>query len=355
MPRPRLRRTLAALTLLPVLLAACTTATPDEVAPAPDAPEAPAGPVDAEGPLVVYSGRSEDLVGPLLAEFSATTGIELEVRYGDTAELAAAILAEGAASPADVFFGQDAGALGALEAAERFAELPAETLELVDPAYRSAAGRWVGVTGRVRVLAHSADLSDDELPDSVTELTDPRWRGRVGWAPTNASFQAFVTALRLLEGEDVARAWLEGMIANDVQPYEKNTAIVEAVARGEIDLGLTNHYYLLRYLAEDPAYPVVNRFLPSDVGGLVNVAGVGVLSTSARPNAARALVAHLLSEEVQRGFAAAAAAEYPLRFGVEAASALPSLEALAPPALDLGRLEDLAGTLELLREVGALD
>ncbi|MEY3020655.1 MAG: hypothetical protein RLZZ272_1639 [Actinomycetota bacterium] len=341
---------------LPVLLVACGEAVDGPTAPTTSAPDASAGGgADADGPLVVYSGRSEDLVGPILEGFAAMTGRELEVRYGDTAELAAAILAEGDASPADVFFGQDAGALGALEAAGRFAELDAETLGLVDPAYRSSAGRWVGVTGRARVLVHAPDLAAADLPDSVGELTDPVWRGRVGWAPTNASFQAFVTALRLLEGEDAARAWVEGMLANDVQVYEKNTAIVEAVGRGEIDLGLTNHYYLLRYLAEDPDYPAVNRFLPGDVGGLVNVAGVGVLSTSERPTGAAELVAHLLSEEVQRSFAGAAAGEYPMRAGVEASDRLPTLVELAPPALDLGRLEDLEGTLALLREVGALD
>lgn len=361
MPRSRhhRRHVAASLVVLAVLLAACG-GTSQEVAPPTSDPEAPAeapaeAPVDADGALVVYSGRSEDLVGPILAGFTAASGIELEVRYGDTAELAAAILAEGEASPADVFFGQDAGALGALEAAGRFAELPADVLALVAPEYRSAEGRWVGVTGRARVLVHSPALTEEELPDSVTELTDPVWRGRIGWAPTNASFQAFVTALRLLEGEDAARAWLEGMLANDVQVYEKNTAIVEAVARGEIDLGLTNHYYLLRYLAEDPDYPAVNRYLPGDVGGLVNLAGVGVLSGSARPAGAGELVAFLLSEEVQRTFAGAAATEYPLRAGIEPPPSLPTIAELAPPALDLGRLEDLEGTLTLLREVGALD
>jgi iron(III) transport system substrate-binding protein len=137
------------------------------------------------------------------------------------------------------------------------------------------------VTGRVRVLAYNTDtLSEDDLPDSVLDLTDPAWSGRVGWAPTNGSFQAFVTALRLTEGEDVAREWLEGMLANDVVPFENNTGIVEGVARGEVEVGLVNHYYLYRFLAEDPDFNVANHYLPGDVGGLVNVAGIGVLDTS---------------------------------------------------------------------------
>jgi iron(III) transport system substrate-binding protein len=337
------------------LLADCTSAEQVSETPAP-APVEEAAPVDADGPLVIYSGRSEALVGDILAEFSATSGIAIEVRYGDTAELASAILNEGDASPADVFFGQDAGALGALESAGRFAPLDGATIAVVDPAYRSASDAWVGVTGRVRVLAYDTRvLGPEDLPDSVTELVDERWQGRVGWAPTNGSFQAFVTALRLTAGEDAARAWLEAMVDNGTQPYEKNTAIVEAIARGEIAVGLVNHYYVLRYLAEDPDYPVANHYLVDDIGGLVNVAGVGVLATSQRPAAAAALVAFLLSEETQSTFAQRTGeAEYPLGAGV-AAGDLPALESLRPPAIDLTRLEDLQGTLALLREVRVLD
>lgn len=353
--RPAGRRAVAVLVAALVVASCASDAAVTEPPSGPQAPSSSAARADAAGALVVYSGRSEDLVGPILADFTARTGIPLEVRYGDTAELAAALLAEGEASPADVLFAQDAGALGAIEAAGGFAELPSATLDVVAPEYRSATGHWVGVTGRARVLVHAADLDPATLPDSVLDLTAPEWRGRVGWAPTNASFQAFVTALRLLEGDEAARAWLEGMLANDVQSYEKNTAIVEAVGRGEIDLGLVNHYYLLRYLEEDPDFPVVNRFLPGDVGGLVNVAGVGIVATSTRPVAAQALVDHLLSAEVQATFAGAAAAEYPMRPGVAVSDRLPPFSELRPPALDLSRLEDLSGTLALLREVGALD
>ena len=347
-------RALGALALVG-MLAACTSAEQVTDAPPPAPAEEPL-PVDADGALVIYSGRSEALIGDVLAEFSETTGIATEVRYGDTAELASAILNEGDASPADVFFGQDAGALGALESAGRFAPLDEETIAVVDPAYRSASDAWVGVTGRVRVIAYDTRvLGPDDLPTSVTELVDERWQGRVGWAPTNGSFQAFVTALRLTAGEDGARSWLEAMVANGAQPYEKNTAIVEAIARGEIAVGLVNHYYVLRYLAEDPDYPVANHYLTDDIGGLVNVAGVGVLSTSQRPAAATALVAFLLSEQTQSTFAQRTGeAEYPLRSGV-ATGDLPALDTLRPPAIDLTRLEDLQGTLALLREVRVLD
>ncbi|MFA9445542.1 extracellular solute-binding protein [Egicoccus sp. AB-alg6-2] len=310
---------------------------------------------DAEGPLTVYSGRSEELVGEILDGFTDATGIELEVRYGDTAELAATIINEGEASPADVYFGQDAGALGALAAEDRFAALPDELVSKVEPAFASTTGEWVGVTGRVRVLAYNTDtMTEDDVPDSVFDLTDPEWSGRVSWAPTNGSFQAFVTAMRVTEGEDVTRQWLEEMIANDVQVFENNASQVEAVARGEVDVALVNHYYLLRFLAEDPDFPVANKFLPGDIGGLVNVAGVGVVASTDQPDAAEQFVAYLLSDEVQNYFGTETnEREFPAVEGIEATD-LPTTEELDPPSVDLSDLEDLQGTLALLQETGAL-
>jgi iron(III) transport system substrate-binding protein len=310
---------------------------------------------DADGPLTVYSGRSEELVGEVLAGFTDATGIELDVRYGDTAELAATIINEGEASPADVYFGQDAGALGALQAEGLLATLPDELVEQVEPAFASTSGEWVGITGRVRVLAYNTDtMTEDEVPDSVLDLTDPEWAGRVSWAPTNGSFQAFVTALRVTEGEDAARDWLEGMIANDTQVFENNASQVEAVGRGEVDLALVNHYYLARFTAEDPDFPVANKFLPGDIGGLVNVAGVGVVGSTDQPTAAEQFVEYLLSEDVQTFFGCETnEREFPAVVGQEACD-LPPVEELDAPAIDLSDLEDLQGTIALLEETGAL-
>jgi iron(III) transport system substrate-binding protein len=309
----------------------------------------------AAGSLTVYSGRSEELVGQVFDDFTAATGIEVEVRYGDTAELAALLLEERDASPADVYFAQDAGALGAVEAEDLFVTLPDDLLEVVDGNFRAPSGAWTGITGRVRVLAYNTDaVTEDELPASVLELTEPEWAGRVGWAPTNGSFQSFVTALRVEEGEDVAREWLEGMLANDVTVLEGNTPILEALGRGEIEVGLTNHYYLYRLLAEDPDFPVANHFLPGDIGGLVNVAGIGVLTTSDDQDAAVELVRFLLSEETQTYFGQVTdALEFPLRSGIQSPE-LPTLEELDPPQVDLSQLADLQGTIALLQEVGAL-
>ena len=347
-------RAFIGITAASLLAFACAPDPVDDV-PVPDS----TGDVDVEdeapGPITVYSGRNEDFVGFIFDDFELATGIEVAVRYGDTAELAATIVEEGEASPADVYFAQDAGALGALQDQGLLTELPEDILEVVEPTFRSREGEWTGTTGRVRVLAYNTDNVDPaELPDSVFDLTEPEWQGRVGWAPTNGSFQSFVTAMRLTEGEEVARAWLEGMLANDAVEFPNNTAIVEGVSRGEVDLGITNHYYLYRFLAEDPEFPVDNHYLPGDIGGLVNIAGVGVLASSDAEEAAFELVRYLLSEEVQVFFGQNAdTIEFPVVAGVEAPG-LPSLAEIDPPNVDLSNLEDLQGTLQLLQEVGAL-
>lgn len=306
--------------------------------------------------LTVYSGRNEEFVEPVVEDFTAETGIEVEVRYGDTAELAATILEEGRNSPADVFLAQDAGALGALAKAGLFTELPEATLEKVEPRFRSADGLWVGVTGRARVLAYNTDAYTPEtLPESIFDLTDDAYRGRVGWAPSNGSFQAFVTAMRVLEGEERTREWLEGMMRNDVQTYSDNSSQIEALGRGEIDLGLVNHYYLYRYLAEQgESFPVRNHYFnDADLGSLINVAGAGILGTTDQPEEAQRFVDYLLSEGAQQHFTDAVY-EYPLVSGVETNETLVPLSEIETPELDLSNLDDLEGTLELLAEVGAL-
>ena len=307
--------------------------------------------------LVVYSGRSQELIGPLLERYADETGTNVAVRYGSTSQLAALLIEEGDDSPADVYIAQDAGALGAVEAAGLLAPLSEGTLGLVDPVYRSRTGEWIGLSGRARVIVYNTDdLSPDELPDSILDFADEEWRGRIGWAPTNGSFQAWVTALRLTLGDDEARAWLEAMHDNDPVVFPNNVAIVDAVGRGEIEAGFVNHYYLQRFLAEQgEGFAARNYYTAAgDVGTLVNVAGAGVLRTSELAEDAEALIAFMLSEESQR-FLAETNAEYPLVAGVPTGSEIPTIEQLQPLDIDLSRLDDLQGTLEMLRDVGILD
>lgn len=295
-------------------------------------------------------------MGPLVERFEEETGIDVSIRYGGTAELAATILEEGDNSPADVYFAQDAGALGALNDAERLAELPEDVLSIVPAPYRSPDGVWVGASARARVVVYNTEkLTPDDLPDSILDFTDPAWENRVGWAPTNGSFQAFVTALRLLRGDDEARAWLEGMRDNGVKSYENNVALVQAVAAGEIDAAFVNHYYLFRFLAEQgESFPARNYYTAAgDPGSLVNVAGAAILNTSEHQEAALQFVRFLLSEEAQAYFAEETF-EYPVVAGVPGPEGIPSLEELQPPDLDLSDLDDLEGTLELLQETGVL-
>ncbi|MGK2966129.1 MAG: iron ABC transporter substrate-binding protein [Tepidiformaceae bacterium] len=311
---------------------------------------------EASGSITLYSGRNEALVGPLIEMFEEETGIDVEVRYAGTTELATLLLEEGDASPADVFLAQDAGALGAVSAEDLFEELPEGVLDLVGDAYRAADGTWVGVSGRARVIVYNPDsVPEADLPDSVMELTDPAWSGQVGWAPTNASFHTFVTLLRELEGDDAAEEWLADMKANGAKDYASNGAIVTAVAAGEIKLGLVNHYYLWGFVRDQgEGFKARNHFTkPGDPGSFVNVAGAGVLAGSDNMSAAMALLEYMLSDEGQTYFAEQTF-EYPLVEGIDADPRFPPLDELEPPEIDLSELADLEGTLELLRSAGIL-
>jgi iron(III) transport system substrate-binding protein len=311
---------------------------------------------DDEDTLTIYSGRSESLVQPLLDQFADETGVDINVRYGDTAELAATILEEGDNSPADVYFAQDAGALGALAAEGMLQTLPDNLLDRVPAAYRSPAGVWVGISGRARVVAYNTEvLSPDDLPDSILDFTDPQWDGRIGWAPQNGSFQAFVTGLRRIEGEDGALAWLEGIQANDPTAYENNTMAVQGVASGEVDVAFVNHYYLYAIMEEEGEdFPVRNYFTaPGDPGSLVNVAGAAILDTTNSESLAEEFLDYMLSPEAQQFFTDETF-EYPVIEGVATNPGLLPLSELMPPDIDLSDLADLNGTLDLLREAGVL-
>ena len=310
------------------------------------------------GKLVVYSGRSESLVGPIIQQFSEATGVDVEVKYGKTGAIAATLLEEGANSPADVFFAQDPGGLGAIANNGQLSALDSSILDKVPAWAKSDKGLWVGLSGRARVVVYSTKngVSPSDLPTSILGFTDPKWNGRIGWPPTNGSFQALVTAMIVELGEAKTKEWLEGIQANNPKIYPKNTPTVAAAAAGEIDVGFVNHYYLHRFIAEEgEGFGARNHHLTSGgPGSLMMVAGAGILSTAKNQANAEKFVNFMLSKVAQQYFTGSTY-EYPVIEGVKANPLLTPIDDINKPKIDMASLEDLAGTQKLLREVGLLN
>lgn len=358
------RRTVLAIVglFVPIALgSACSNGTSDTTSDttgdtaASDTADASAD-IDVRGETItIYSGRSEALMESLFAQFTADTGVNVEVRYGDSGELAALLLTEGNKSPADIFFSQDAGALGAIEFAGLLSALPADVIDAVDSKFRSTSGAWVATSGRARTLVYNPELVPTP-PSSLDALLDPQWKGKIGYAPSNASWQSFVTALRLTRGDDGARVWLTGLAANQPVAYEKNGVVRDAVNAGEVAMGLINHYYLYELISKVGADKVIAKnhyFKDGDAGSLVNIAGVGVLGSSKKGAATLAFVRYLLSVAGQTYFSEKTF-EYPMVAGVAQYVELPTLTELNPPAVDLADLKSLEATQEMLVEVGLL-
>jgi iron(III) transport system substrate-binding protein len=309
---------------------------------------------DERDALTIYSGREESLVAPLLADFAEATGIDVDIRYGDSVDLALLISEEGENTPADVFFSQSPGTVGYLDSQDMLAPLNQDVLGAVDPKFEADDGKWVGITARQRVLVYNTELVDpSELPESVLELTDERFEGMIALAPTNASFHDFVTAMRQVEGDAATQAWLEGMVANNSPTYADNSSIVAAVGRGEVPMGLVNHYYNYRALDEDPNQPSANYIFPNgDIGALLIASTVSVLGSSEHKDDAERFVEFLLSDEAQSYFSRETF-EYPLVEGVDPAEVLEPLDSVGAPDFDIGDLgADLRSTSEMILESG---
>jgi iron(III) transport system substrate-binding protein len=307
--------------------------------------------------LTIYSGRTENLVGPLLQRFNDETGIAIDVKYGDSAELALLLGEEGERTPADVFISQSPGATGYLAAKGLLGELDSVELDAVDPAWRNRQGRWVGTTVRQRVLVYNTRLvKPADLPRSIFDVTGPAYRGKVAVAPSNGSFQDFVSAMRQLAGEDRTRAWLAAMAGNDSPVYANNNAIVEAVGRGEVPMGLVNHYYNYRFKAENPGQPTANHvFADGDLGSLAIPSTVSALAGTDKADEARRFIDFLLSTPSQEYFRDQTF-EYPLASGVRPSAGLPPLEPAKLPRVDIDKLgAELTGTVEMIRASGLED
>jgi len=306
--------------------------------------------------ITLYSGRSEDLVQPLIDQFTAETGIHVAVKYAGSADLAATITEEGANSPADVFFAQDPASLGTVALANLFVALPTAILDAVPARFADTDGRWVGTSARARVVVYdSSRVNVSDLPETEDGFTDTAWKGLVGIAPTNGSFLAFVSAKILTDGQDATLAWLEGMARNQSPTFPKNSSIVTAVNDGQTPVGLVNHYYLLRALAEDPNLPGLNYFFPTaTAGSLVMPAGAGILASSDKAESAERFVEFLVSETAQTYFADETL-EYPLVSGVPANALLPPIDTISVPDIDLSRLASVLDTAtDLVARAGLL-
>jgi iron(III) transport system substrate-binding protein len=342
------RRAPAAATLLAALLLAGCGFDTEGSSGGPGEPE-------AEG-ITLYSGRIPAAIGGAVDLYEADADRDVQVRYADTADLAATLVEEGDASPADAFFAQEPGAIGAVADAGLLAPLPADVLRMVPARFRDPEGRWVGVTGRARIIAYNREaVKRSELPRSPLGFTAPAWRGRVGWSPASDSMQEYVTALRDRYGDERTREWLEAMVANDAVDYPDNVAIRDAIAAGEIDAGLINHYYVAQAIAaEGEGYPVEVYFPPGGLGSLMLLTSVGVIESSDRREEAIDFVRSLL-ERPSQDFFTTSSKEYPLADGVAPDPSLTvPLGSIPTTGTDLVHLEQLQATIELMQEAGAL-
>jgi iron(III) transport system substrate-binding protein len=306
--------------------------------------------------LVVYSAQHESLVRTMLADFTDETGIALEFRDANDSELANQIVQEGKASPADVFLTENSPAMDVVDRAGLLAPLDKKTLDQVGEAYRPSSGNWVGFAARSTVLAFNpAEIDEKDLPASILDLADPAWKGRVGIAAGGADFQAIVSAVLSLEGEDATREWLTGLQRN-AEVYASNTAVMKAVDEGEVPVGVMYHYYWYRDQAEhglvgDDAR--LHYFGNQDPGAFVSVSGAGVLAASDHAKDAQRLVAYLAAREAQQKLASSDALEYAVGTGVDSAKVLPPLAGLGAPEVDPGSLSSPEVTA-LMQEVGLL-
>ena len=308
-----------------------------------------------DGPkLVVYNAQHEQLLEEIAPQFEEKTGIEVELRNGSDSEMAAQLIQEGDASPADVFLTENTPAMSAVERAGLFAPLDAAATEPIPAAYRPASGLWTGFVARSTVLVYNPSMiSADELPASIMDLAKPEWAGKVSFSPTGADFQAIVAATLYLKGEDATRQWLAGLKANGTV-YDGNNVVLESVNSGEVATGIEYHYYWYRDRAEsgdNSDDSELYYFGRKDPGAFVSISGAGVLKNADHPDEAQEFVAYLTSEEGQRALADSYALEYPLNPAVSLDPPVKPFTELQPPTV---AVSDLDGdkVVELLSDAG---
>ncbi len=329
---------------------ACTSQPQEEMAPKATEKAAEA---NVKTPVfTIYSGRSATLVEPLLQEWAAAEGVELKLRFNKNTEaLANRLVTEGERSEADLFFAQTAGYLTTLGDRGQLRTLPDGILNQVPETARGPKKHWVATSGRLRVLVYSPErVKAEDLPKRLEDLSQPQYKGRIGWAPGNASLQAHVSALQSLWGAEKTKTWLAAMKAQNPARYPKNSPQVKAVDLGEIDMGWVNHYYLHKIKAKNPALKAANHsFQAGDAGNVMMLAGVGIPKSSDQVEKAEKLIAFLLSQKGQEYFTQKAY-EYPVVKGVALHPDVKMPDGVADNSQ--AALNDVAASLKMLRELG---
>ncbi|MCW2824203.1 MAG: iron transporter substrate-binding protein [Aeromicrobium sp.] len=310
-----------------------------------------------DGPsITVYNAQHEELLAELAPAFTKETGIKVKLRNGSDFELANQLVQEGDASPADVFLTENSPAMSLVESKDLFAKLDASTLELVPAQYQAKSGRWMGFTARSTVLVYNkAKVAQSELPTSLLDLAEPKWKGKVSFSPTGADFQAIVSAVLELEGKAATEQWLAGLKANGTV-YQGNNVVLKEVNAGTIDTGVIYHYYWYRDQQESGANSdasALHFFGDKDPGAFLSVSGAGVLKASKHQSDAQKFVNFLASVDGQQALADSYALEYPLNPDVELGRGVRPLAELDPPVVDVSSLNG-PEVISMLQDAGFL-
>jgi iron(III) transport system substrate-binding protein len=308
--------------------------------------------------LTLYSAQHHQMVDLLIQSFTKATGIKVRVHSGEAPEIANQIAEEGAQSPADVYFTENSPELTLLDEKGLLAKIAPATLAQVPARYSAADRSWAGVLARENVLAFNPSMiRESQLPASLLDLANPAWKGKIAIAPSDADFLPLVDAVMALKGRPAALDWLKGLKQN-AQVFDDDEGVVAAVDRGSVATGIINNYYWARLRAEqgaDKMHSQIHHFANHDIGGLVNVSGVGVLKSSKYPEAAQRFVAFLVSTPVQEMLGKSDIDfEYPLAKGVAPNPLLKPFDQLQPPEISMSQLGDDQQAAKLLRQAGLI-
>lgn len=319
------------------------------VALAQDASDAPEG-------LIIYNAQHQSLTKEWTDAFTKETGIKVTVRDGGDSEFANQIVAEADLSPADIFLTENSPAMAQVEAAGLFAPVDADTLAQVPEQFRPASGKWLGIAARSTVFAYDkTKLTEDKLPKSLVELADPAWNGRWAASPAGADFQAIVSALLELKGEEATAAWLKGMKAN-FKPYRGNSTVMKAVNAGQIEGGVIYHYYWFGDQAktgENSGNVGLHYFRNQDPGAFVSISGGGVLATSKHPKEAQAFLKWVSGKGGQDILKNGTSYEYAVGNGAASNPKLVPLDQLDAPVVEPSKLNS-PKVIELMNAAGIL-